>query len=69
MSRRPLLVDVAIAVPVAAAVLVLVGGLATVVLLALAILVGLGISGLAHRISGCRRDPHRRRRGQPRHFI
>jgi hypothetical protein len=62
VSRGPLLVDVATAIVIVAAVLLLANGMATVVLLALAVLVGLGIVGLAGRVRQRRRGPSRRRR-------
>jgi hypothetical protein len=66
LSRGPLLVDVAIATVIVAAVLLLANGMATVVLLALAVLVGLGITGLAGRIRRRRHGPAGRRRRQRR---
>jgi hypothetical protein len=57
VSRGPLLVDVAIAIVIVAAVLLLADGMATVVLLALAVLLGLGITGLAGRIRRRRHGP------------
>ena len=66
MSRGPLLADVATAMVIVAAVLLLVNGMATVVLLALAVLFALGITGLAGRIHRRRRGPAGRRRRQRR---
>jgi uncharacterized membrane protein len=67
VSRGPLLVDVATAIVIVAAVHLLVNGMATVVLLALAVLFGLGLTGLAGRIHRRRRGRSGRRRRQRRH--
>jgi membrane protein implicated in regulation of membrane protease activity len=67
MSRGPMLVDVTIAIVIVAAVLLLANGMATVVLLALAVLSGLGITGVAGRIRRRRHNPSGRRRRQRRH--
>jgi hypothetical protein len=61
-------VDVAIAIVIVAAGLLLADGMATVVLLALAVLFGLGLTGLAGRIRRRRHGPSGRRRGQRRPF-
>ena len=68
MSRGPLFVDVAIAIVIVAAVLLLADGMATVVLLALAVLFGLGLTGLAGRIRQRRHGPSVRRRRERRPF-
>jgi hypothetical protein len=66
MSRRSLFVDVATAIAIVAAVLLLVNGMATVALLALAVLVGLGLTGAAGAIRRRRRDRSGGRRRQRR---
>jgi thiosulfate reductase cytochrome b subunit len=66
VSRGPLLADVATAIVIVAVVLLLVNGMATVVLLALAVLFALAVTGVAGRIRRRRHGPSGRRRRQPR---
>jgi hypothetical protein len=69
VSRGRLLVDAATAIVIVVAGLLLLNGMATVMLLALLVLFGLGVTGLVGRLRRRRRGPSGRRPRQGRRVI